>query len=424
MSYYSGGGDGDGFYAGYNPRVHSKVAEREGFGLSSSEEPRTLWVGNLDPAINDEFLATLFNQIGMVTKTKIIFDGLNDPYAFVEFSDHQQASQALQTMNKRMLLEKEMRVNWAIEPGHSDRSKLDTARHFHVFVGDLSSEVDNQKLKEAFQPFGDVSEAKVIRDTQTNKSKGYGFVSYPKREEAERAIEQMNGQWLGRRTIRTNWASRKPGDERDHDSGGGGGGGRGGSHRGGGREDRHDRFEKSYDEIFNSTSPDNTSVYVGNIATLTDEDLRQAFSSFGAIAEIRIFKVQGYAFVKFERKDNACKAIVQMNNQEIQGQLVRCSWGKTGDGGKQSGSGYGYGYGGAGGGGPPGGFGGGGSGGGPPPGFNPRDGPPGGGNSQTSQYWQYYSQYYNNPQLMQQWSNYWQQNGGERSDNDSNFSKK
>lgn len=36
-------------------------------------------------------------------------------------------------------------------------------------------------------------------------SKGYGFVSFPKREDAERAIEQMNGQWLGRRTIRTNW---------------------------------------------------------------------------------------------------------------------------------------------------------------------------------------------------------------------------
>lgn len=54
------------------------------------------------------------------------------------------------------------------------------------------------------------SEAKVIRDPQTTKSRGYGFVSYAKREEAERAIEQMNGQWLGRRAIRTNWASRKP----------------------------------------------------------------------------------------------------------------------------------------------------------------------------------------------------------------------
>ena len=70
--------------------------------------------------------------------------------------------------------------------------------------------VDNKTLQDAFAPFGSISDVKVIRDPATQKSKGYGFVSYPRREEAERAIEQMNGQWLGRRTIRTNWATRKP----------------------------------------------------------------------------------------------------------------------------------------------------------------------------------------------------------------------
>lgn len=82
---------------------------------------------------------------------------------------------------------------------------------------------------------------KVIRDTTTLKSKGYGFVSYPKREEAERAIEQMNGQWLGRRTIRTNWATRRPNDMQSN------------------------YYKPSVDEIFNQTGPDNSSVYVGNI---------------------------------------------------------------------------------------------------------------------------------------------------------------
>lgn len=74
-----------------------------------------------------------------------------------------------------------------------------------MFVGDLSPEVDNKALKEAFAPFGDVrygvyflaallynhssfnfSDAKVIRDVTTLKSKGYGFVSYPKREVRDR----------------------------------------------------------------------------------------------------------------------------------------------------------------------------------------------------------------------------------------------
>lgn len=370
---------------GYNARMHSKLAEREGFHLGNgTDEPRTLYVGNLDPSVSEDFIATLFNQIGSVTKTKVIFDGANDPYAFVEFSDHSQASQALQTMNKRLLLEREMKVNWAVEPGQQP-SKIDTTRHFHVFVGDLSSEVDNNKLREAFQPFGDVSDAKVIRDTNTSKSKGYGFVSYPKREEAERAIEQMNGQWLGRRTIRTNWATRKPGDQ-----------------------DKPTHYnEKSYDEIYNQTSGDNTSVYVGNIANLTEDEIRQAFASYGRISEVRIFKQAGYAFVKFENKNAAAKAIVEMNNQDVGGQIVRCSWGKTGDVAKAATGSYGYGYGGQ-------------AAGGAPPqqyqGYGQGAYGAHGAQQQhahaNNQYWQYYAQYYNNPQVMQQWSNYWNQQGG------------
>uniref|UniRef100_A0A0R3S4T1 RRM domain-containing protein n=1 Tax=Elaeophora elaphi TaxID=1147741 RepID=A0A0R3S4T1_9BILA len=191
-----------------------------------------------------------------------------------------------------------MKVNWATEPG--SQAKVDTSKHFHVFVGDLSPEVDNKALKDAFAPFGEVSDAKVIRDATTLKSKGYGFVSYPKRE-AERAIEQMNGQWLGRRTIRTNWATRKP-------TGTG----------------------LNYDDVYNQTGPDNTSVYVGNVnASANDEDLRAAFDKFGRILEVRIFKSQGYAFVRFDKKDSACNAICKMNGQELCSQNIKCSWGRT-----------------------------------------------------------------------------------------------
>jgi nucleolysin TIA-1/TIAR len=67
-----------------------------------------------------------------------------------------------------MLLDREMKVNWATQPG--TQQKIDTSRkpllrwffisnlgHFHVFVGDLSPEVDNKALKDAFVPFGEVS---------------------------------------------------------------------------------------------------------------------------------------------------------------------------------------------------------------------------------------------------------------------------
>ena len=97
------------------------------------------------------------------------------------------------------------------------------------------------------------------------KSKGYGFISYPKREEAERAIEHMNGQWLGRRTIRTNWATRKPtGNENDHRGSGGGGSSSGGGSGGGGGGMGGGRL--SLDEIIALATPENTSVYIGNVS--------------------------------------------------------------------------------------------------------------------------------------------------------------
>uniref|UniRef100_A0A914V5C1 RRM domain-containing protein n=1 Tax=Plectus sambesii TaxID=2011161 RepID=A0A914V5C1_9BILA len=271
----------------------------------------------------------------------------------------------------------EMKVNWATQPGTAQ--KVDTSKHFHIFVGDLSPEVDNKALKDAFAPFGDVSDAKVIRDLQTLKSKGYGFVSFVKKEEAERAIEQMNGQWLGRRTIRTNWATRKPQGN-----------------------------EMSYDEVYSQTGANNATVYVGGIAPNTTEDeLRKAFGKYGGILEVRIFKQQGYAFVRFDSKESATNGICSMNGTEVNGQAVRCSWGRAGQdgmgGGPMAGAGanqfgaYGYGYGGS-------------------AGAQHHQQPPqhqpasnAQQQQQQQQYWNYYQQYYNNPQVMQQWQSYWQQ---------------
>lgn len=54
------------------------------------------------------------------------------------------------------------------------------------------------------------SDCRVVRDPQTLKSRGYGFVSFATKIEAENAKAVMNGQWLGSRSIRTNWAARKP----------------------------------------------------------------------------------------------------------------------------------------------------------------------------------------------------------------------
>uniref|UniRef100_A0A2L2Y0Q8 Putative rox8 n=3 Tax=Parasteatoda tepidariorum TaxID=114398 RepID=A0A2L2Y0Q8_PARTP len=274
---------------------------------SNESHPRTLYVGNLDPSVTEELILALFGQIGPVKGCKIIQEPGNDPYCFVEFTDHQAAAAALLAMNKRLCLGKEMKVNWATSP--SNTPKQDTSKHHHIFVGDLSPEIETAQLREAFAVFGEISDCRVVRDPQTLKSKGYGFVSFVKKADAENAINVMNGQWLGSRAIRTNWATRKPPANRS----------------------QSDSIAKllTFDEVYNQSSPTNCTVYCGGIAQgLTDELMQKTFSAFGQIQEVRVFKDKGYAFIRFGTKESATHAIVSTHNTEINGQTVKCSWGK------------------------------------------------------------------------------------------------
>lgn len=91
-----------------------------------------------------------------------------------------------------------------------------------LFVGGLSWDTTDEGLREAFEQFGEVDEAKVITDRDTGRSRGFGFVTYSQAENAETAMESMNGATLDGRQINVNEAR-----ERQPRGGGGGGGGRG-----------------------------------------------------------------------------------------------------------------------------------------------------------------------------------------------------
>lgn len=278
--------------------------------MCDESQPTTLYVGNLDVSVTEELLCALFSQIGPVKGCKVIREPGNDPYAFLEFVHHTVAATALAAMNKRSFLDKEMKVNWASSPGN--QPKQDTSNHYHIFVGDLSPEIETQTLREAFAPFGEISNCRIVRDPQTLKSKGYAFVSFVKKAEAENAIQAMNGQWLGSRSIRTNWSTRKPpamNNERK-------------------RQNSHTK-SITFEEVYNQSSPTNCTVYCGGFGKdLNDELVSKVFSSFGTIVDIRVFKEKGYAFIKFTNKENATHAIESIHNTDINGHTVKCFWGK------------------------------------------------------------------------------------------------
>jgi RNA recognition motif-containing protein len=100
-----------------------------------------------------------------------------------------------------------------------------------LYVGNLSYDVDSSALQEMFTAYGNVQSAEIISDRETGRSKGFGFVQMGSDEEADAAINALNGQQHGGRALTVNEA--KPREDRPR-GGGGGGGGRGGYGGGGG----------------------------------------------------------------------------------------------------------------------------------------------------------------------------------------------
>ncbi|MHC4665628.1 MAG: RNA recognition motif domain-containing protein [Planctomycetota bacterium] len=108
----------------------------------------------------------------------------------------------------------------------------------NIYVGNLSHEVTEDDLRQAFEAFGQVESTNIIKDKFSGESRGFGFVEMPSRNEAQAAIDGLNGKDLGGRIINVNEA--RPRAQNRRGGGGGGrrggfGGGRGGGGGGGGR---------------------------------------------------------------------------------------------------------------------------------------------------------------------------------------------
>ena len=101
-----------------------------------------------------------------------------------------------------------------------------------LYVGNLSYNIRDEDLQQAFAQYGSVSSAKVMMDRDTGRSKGFGFVEMGSDAEAQAAINAMNGQALDGRAIVVNEA--RPREERPGGFGGGGRSGGGGGFGGGG----------------------------------------------------------------------------------------------------------------------------------------------------------------------------------------------
>ncbi|KAL9035972.1 MAG: hypothetical protein Q9214_006342 [Letrouitia sp. 1 TL-2023] len=312
--------------------ILSPGASSGGFVRRAAPEPnkRALYVGGLDPRVTEDVLRQIFETTGHVQNVKIIPDknlgaskGFN--YGFVEYDDPGAAERAMATLNGRRVHQAEIRVNWAYQS--NNQTKEDTSNHFHIFVGDLSNEVNDEVLLQAFSAFGSVSEARVMWDMKTGRSRGYGFVAFREREHAEKALSSMDGEWLGSRAIRCNWANQKGQPSISQQQAMSAMGMTPTTPYG------HHHFPtqgvQSYDMVVQQTPQWQATCYVGNLTPYTTQsDLVPLFQNFGYVVETRFQSDRGFAFVKMDTHENAAMSICQLSGYNINGRPLKCSWGK------------------------------------------------------------------------------------------------
>jgi len=173
-------------------------------------------VGDLDTKVSEPILWELFLQAGPVVNVHIPRDKLTKEhmsYGFVEFQAEQDADYAIKIMNMIKLYGKPIRVNKASR----DKQTHDVGAN--LFVGNLDPDVDEKLLYDTFSAFGVlIAAVKIMRDPESNASKGFAFIAFDSFEAADAAIEALNGQYLCGRAISVTYALKKDSKTERHGS--------------------------------------------------------------------------------------------------------------------------------------------------------------------------------------------------------------
>ncbi|KAL5567142.1 hypothetical protein UlMin_030306 [Ulmus minor] len=288
------------------------------------EEVRTLWIGDLQYWVDENYLSSCFAHTGEVVSIKIIrnkITGQPEGYGFVEFNSHAAAERVLQTYNGAQMpgTEQTFRLNWA-SFGIGER-RPDAGPEHSIFVGDLAPDVTDYLLQETFRAqYPSVRGAKVVTDPNTGRSKGYGFVKFVDETERNRAMSEMNGVYCTTRPMRISAATPKKTT---------------------GFQQQYGAAKAVYPFPAAYTTPavpaltadydtNNTTIFVGNLDTnTTEEELKQTFLQFGEIIYVKIVVGKACGFVQFATRTSAEEAIQKMQGKMIGQQIVRVSWGRS-----------------------------------------------------------------------------------------------
>lgn len=247
----------------------------------------SIYVGDLDPIMNEPQLVELFKPFGTILNVRVCRDIITQRslgYGYVNFNNHEDAERAIETLNFKRVGERCIRLMW-----QQRDPALRYSGNGNIFVKNLEKEVDSKNLHDIFTKFGSILSCKVMEDEQ-GKSRGYGFVHFKEEDAAKSAIVKMNG-------------------SADHAS-----------------EDKKMLYVANFirrNARLATLVANFTNVYIKQVLpTVNKEVIEKFFAKFGGITSAAACKDKNgriFAFCNFEKHDDAVKAIEAMHDSHIDG---------------------------------------------------------------------------------------------------------
>ncbi|XWS25582.1 hypothetical protein CRYUN_Cryun27aG0080500 [Craigia yunnanensis] len=180
-----------------------------------------VYVKNLSESTTDEDLKTIFGEYGEITSAVVMrdADGKSKCFGFVNFENADDAVKAVEALNGKKFEEKEWYVGKAQKKSEREhelkarfektlKEAADKFQGVNLYIKNLDDSIGDEKLKELFSEFGNITSCKVMRDL-SGIGKGSGFVAFSTPEEASRALAEMNGKMVVSKPLYVALAQRK-----------------------------------------------------------------------------------------------------------------------------------------------------------------------------------------------------------------------
>uniref|UniRef100_A0A8C4YX85 Polyadenylate-binding protein n=1 Tax=Gadus morhua TaxID=8049 RepID=A0A8C4YX85_GADMO len=258
-----------------------------------------IFIKNLDKSIDNKALYDTFSAFGNILSCKVVCDENGSKgYGFVHFETQEAAERAIEKMNGMLLNDRKVFVGRFKSRKEREQELGARAREFtNVYIKNFGEDMDDEKLREFFGRYGTAMSIRVMTDN-SGKSRGFGFVSFEHHEDAQKAVDEMNGKELNGKLIYVGRAQKKV--------------------------ERQTELKRKFEQMKQDrmTRYQGVNLYVKNLDDgLDDERLRKEFSPFGTITSAKVMteggRSKGFGFVCFSSPEEATKAVTEMNGRIV-----------------------------------------------------------------------------------------------------------